>query len=120
MPKITDPMVTDHGTRNANQGRTTLLPSMPDRVQKIAIAMAVLGFLSFAIAGNVAAAVMNAAIWVGIVYLVFLLAYGVRRVIRHGSRPPDGTSPKKAVPGAGQRSGRLDPARPARDRNAPS
>ena len=64
------------------------MPKMTNRVRNIAIVMAVLGFLSLAIRGNVAGGAMNAAIWFGIVYVVFLLAYGLRKVTRRGSPPP--------------------------------
>jgi hypothetical protein len=89
----TDPLTADHGTRHAEEPRTSLLPTMPDRVQKIAMVMAVLSFFSFAITGNVTAAVMSAALWVGGVYVVFLLVCGVRKVIRRGSQSSDGTVP---------------------------
>ena len=66
---------------------------MPDRLQKVALALAFIGFLPFAIAGNVPAAIMSASIWIGIVYFGFLLTHGVREVIRRVSRPPDNSSP---------------------------
>jgi hypothetical protein len=88
---ITDPPIVEERTRNA-EGRPTHLPSMPDRLQKVAMVMAVVSFLSVAIMGNVAAAVMSAASLIGIVYLGFLFTYGVRKVIRRESEPPHRTS----------------------------
>ena len=66
---------------------------MPDRVQKIAVVLAFLGFIPFAIAGNLPAAIMSASIWIGIVYFGFLVAHGVREVIRRVPRPPDNPGP---------------------------
>lgn len=65
---------------------------MPDLVQKMALVLAFIGFLPFAIAGNIPAAIMGASICIAIVYFAFLLAYGVREVVRRLSRPPDNSS----------------------------
>jgi xanthine/uracil permease len=65
---------------------------MPERVQKVALVLAFIGFLPFAIAGNIPAAIMSASICVAIVYFGFLLAYGIREVIRRDTRPPDDAS----------------------------
>ena len=74
------------------------MPKMTDRVRNVAIVMAVLGFVAVAIRGNIVAAALNAAIWYGIVYLVFLLAYGMRKIIRRGSPPPPASTSEDPVP----------------------
>jgi hypothetical protein len=86
VPKTTHHVTTDQWSRIGSQRR---LPVMPAHVQKVALLLALIGFLPFAIAGNIPAAIMSASIWIGVVYFGFLLAYGAREVIRRVSRPPD-------------------------------
>ena len=43
-------------------------------------------------------AAINALVWFGVVYLVYLLVYGLRRTIRGGSRPPSATASVEASP----------------------
>ena len=84
-------MATDLWSRPSDHERKPL-PVMPDRVQKMALVLAFIGFVPFTIAGNIPAAIMSASIGIAIVYFGFLLAYGVREAIRRGSRPPDDAS----------------------------
>ena len=84
-------MTTDHWSQASGHERKPL-PVMPDRVQKMALILAFIGFLLFAIAGNLPAAIMSASICIAVVYFCFLLLYGVREVIRRDTRPPDDAS----------------------------
>ena len=57
------------------------MPKMTNRWRNAAVILAVLAFLAVIYAGPVVA-VINAVIWFGVVYLVFLVVYGARKLRR--------------------------------------
>jgi hypothetical protein len=61
------------------------MPKMTRRWRNTATILAVLAFLAAIYAGPVMAAI-NAALWFGIVYVVFLVAYGARKLARISRR----------------------------------
>jgi len=64
------------------------MPKMTKPWLIAATVMTVLGFVAVAIQGNVLGAVINGVIWFGIVYLIFLVAYGARKATRRDAQPP--------------------------------
>ena len=54
------------------------MPRMTKPWRNAAVILAVLGFIAFAYKGAIVAALLNALIWYGLVYLVFLVVRVVR------------------------------------------
>ena len=73
---------------------------MTPRWRNAAIVMAVIGFVALAIKGSPVEGAVNAALWFGIVYAVFLVGYVLRKALGGGSKPPLTIASVAVVPDA--------------------